>query len=334
VRALVGTGVLVAIALATSGCGDSHPSSRGTTSVSPGPEISVRTVSSNDLILGGRVRCTATVTAPVEAGHELALSFSLHNVSGSPVKAAVVEGSFWLAVKAADGTTYDTRTALGAEDSHGGPYRTPVTIAPGATKPVGRADVFVRWKGPLRILPGCEQTRLPPLHVGVASPGAPPDDQTAIADVVEASGGLLDRCRPQKPGVAVQGEIDAPDGDAPPMNATCSVTLRSEGRFLVAQALVLVPPGLRGVRVRQPYEVVSLPKLPRPYEAIAWEFVVTKEGAETVAGMTRDATKPGGRMAPGWYWLGSRWSGPDSSRCGYVGLAGGPSVDFIDVCPS
>jgi hypothetical protein len=333
-RALTGVGVLVAIALASTACAGSHKSTDATTSVSPGPVISVRTVRSSGRVLGGRIRCTATVTTPVEAGHELGLSFSLHNVSGSAVKAAVAEGSFWLVVEAADGTTYNTRTALSAEGSQGGPYRPPVTINPGATRSMGRARVFVRWRGPLRVAPGCEQKLLPALHLSVASPGLPSDQQTAIADVVAASGGFLDRCHPQRPGVAVHGEIDAPGGAAPPMDATCSVTLHSEGRFLVAQALVLTPSDLQGVRVRQPYEVVSLPKLPRPYEAIAWEFVVTKDGAVMVAGMTRDATKVGDRMAPGWVWNGSRWGGPDRSRCGYEGLSGGPSVDFINVCPS
>jgi hypothetical protein len=172
--------------------------------------------------------------------------------------------------------------------------------------------------------------------VGVSSPGPPQNDQQAIAEVAAAAGGLLDRCRPQRSGSGVRGEIDtpAPGGSAPPMAAKCSVTLHSEGTFLVAQVLVLTPPNLQGVRVRQPYQMLSLPKLTRSYEAIAWEFVVTKKGASTVAGMTRDATKVGDRMAPGWYWLGSRWSGPDSSRCGYVGLSGVPSVDFINVCPS
>jgi hypothetical protein len=336
-RALTGVCALVAIALAAPACGGSHRSTPGTTSVSPGPEISVRTVSSSGLILGGRVRCTASLTTPVGAGHELGVSFSLHNISRSAVRAATVEGSTGLVVKAADGTTYNTTTAEYAGGSLGGPYRTPVTIKLGArTTRVPSSGVSVRWRGPLQVIPECERTALPALHVSVSSPGPPPGDQMAIADVVAASGGLLDKCRPQRPGLGVQGEIDtpAPGGSAPPMAATCSVTLHSEGRFVVAQVLVLTPPNLKGVRVRQPYEVVSLPKLPRPYEALAWEFVVTKDGATSVAGMMRDATKLGNRMAPGWIWTGSRWSGPDRSRCGFEGLSGGPSFEFISACPS
>ena len=118
------------------------------------------------------------------------------------------------------------------------------------------------------------------------------------------------------------------------MSATCSVAVRSEGAFLVAQELVLIPPDLQGARIGQPYEMLSLPKLPPPYEAVAWEFVVTKDGATAVAAMSRDATRPADRMAPGWDWNGSSWNGPDSSRCGFEGLADGPSVDFIDACPS
>jgi hypothetical protein len=83
------------------------------------------------------------------------------------------------------------------------------------------------------------------------------------------------------------------------------------------------------------------PLVPRktkpPYEAIVWQFVVTKDGATSVAGATRDATKPGGsRMAPSWSLTGpSAWRGrPSTSRCGYQGFYGLPSVDFISVCPS
>src|SRR5690242_8226224 len=131
-RALSSLGVLVGIALATSACGGSHRNTPGTTAVAPAPQISERTVSSSGLILGGRARCTATATTPVEAGREIEVRFSLRNVSGSAVKAPTVEGSFALIVKAADGTTYNTTAASSAQGSLGGPYRTPVTIAPRA----------------------------------------------------------------------------------------------------------------------------------------------------------------------------------------------------------
>jgi hypothetical protein len=58
---------------------------------------------------------------------------------------------------------------------------------------------------------------------------------------------LLDRCLPQTPGVPVDGQIDAPSGSAAPMDAQCSISLVSEGGFLDAHVLVLVPVGLTGV---------------------------------------------------------------------------------------
>jgi hypothetical protein len=209
----------------------------------------------------------------------------------------------------------------------------PLAIYAGETKTIESPSVSVRWKGPLRITPGCENTVLPPLHLDVAAPGPPPDDPTAIAYVVAATGHLLDHCRPQKSGVAVDGQIDPPTGSEPPLNAKCSVRLHSEGRFVVAQVLVLSPPKLRGVHVRQPYDTLSFGKQRRPYEEIAWQLVVTSDGAVTVAGFTHDATRAAKRMAPGWIWTGSRWSGPGSGRCGYEGFTGGPAIDWISACP-
>jgi hypothetical protein len=224
----------------------------------------------------------------------------------------------WLVVKAADGTTYNTRTAELESGSTGGPFRLPVTIPAGATTDMGspRTSVYVRWTGPLRIAPGCEKNLLPPLHVSVVAPGPPPDDRTAIADVVAATGHFLDRCRPEKSGVAVEGQIDPPSGDGPSMDARCSARVRSEGQFLVVQVLVLIPPTLRGVRVRHPYDTLPFTRCRRPDEAIAWQFVVTKNGAVTVAGSTHDATRAANRMAPEWTWSGSNWGRPGSARCG------------------
>ena len=117
------------------------------------------------------------------------------------------------------------------------------------------------------------------------------------------------------------------------MNARCSVTLRSEGRFLVAQVLVLIPPKLRGVHVVQPYDTLTFRKHRRPYEAIAWELVVTKSGAMTVAGYMLDATRKGTTMAPQWFWSGSSWGRPGAARCGFAGGSNWPELDVISVCP-
>lgn len=320
------------LAFALSACGGGHLVQASSQTLSD-PQISAGKVSSSALILGGRVRCTATVTTPVQAGHGIDVTFDLRNVSDQTVKASVVEGSNSLTVRAADGTTYDTDAALRAGGSMGGPYRTPVAIPAGGKARMGSPGVVVRWRGPLRITPGCEGSPLPTLRANVTAPGPPADEASMIDDVVAASGHLLDRCRPQQSGVAVDGQIDAPGGDVAPMDASCSVSIHSEGRFVVAQALVLIPADMQGVLIRQPYDNLSIPERPRPYEAIAWEFVVTKDGATTVAGSMRDATKIGNGMAPGWIWTGSGWSGPDRSRCGFETFSG-PAVDFINACPS
>lgn len=312
--------MLVAVAVALSACGGSH-------------RIRTGVVTSSRLILHGRVRCTATVTTPVEAGHEIDVAFSLHNVSGSTARAPRDETSTGLVVRAGDGTRYDTAAALRAEGSFGGPARMPVIIHAGQTRTLGGTGVSVRWKGPLRITPVCEQKALPTLHLNVTSPGPPADAQTAISDVVAATGGLLDHCRPQKSGVAVEGKIYTPTGSGPLMDARCSVRLHSEGRFLVAQVLVLIPPKLRGVHVLQPYDTLSFQRNRRPYQSIAWQLVVTKDGAVTVAGFNHSATRAGKRMAPEWFWSGSSWGRPGGAKCGFEGFGGGPSLDLISVCP-
>jgi hypothetical protein len=297
--------------------------------------VSATTVGSSRLILGGRVRCTATVARSVTAGSPLGLRFVVRNVSDRTVKVPLYAGALWLVVRAADGTTYDTRVPLRDEI---GPLIGPTPIAPGATKTVTSIGRYlrVRWRGPLRVTAGCVKSALPGLRVGVESPGTPADDRAAVAEVVAASGHLLDHCRPRLAGVAVQGRIDPPEGNAPPMAATCSVSIRGEGRFLLAQALIVSPPGRDYVHVGQPYETLAVHHR-SPYEAIAWEFVVTKDAAIPVISEEADATRFAARMAPFFNLTGSEWKESGDSRCGGTGGGGGgasPMVMFISVCPS
>ena len=272
------------------------------------------------------------------------VKFALRNVSKRPIKVFIDRGATWLVVRAADNTTYDTR--LPNRDL---PLPRPISVnlRPGATKIAGRVGVAVRWKGPLRITPGCEQKSMHILRVAVSSPGPHPDGNAAVSEVVTASGHLLDACRPQTSGVPVSGQIDPPtSGAAPPMAAQCSVSLDSEGSFWTAQVLVLIPAGLQGVTVQQPYEVFGPPygfgwpaPLPSPpYEAIAWEDVVTRDGAVTVAAAMADATNdsPFGQMAPSWSWNGTTWVATGTASCGFHGWQWGthPTIEFISACPS
>jgi hypothetical protein len=313
----------------------------------PGPSrarISATTVSSSRLILDGRVRCTAAAPGSVEAGSPLGITFILRNVSKHPAKVFLGRGGQWVVVRAADGTTYDTRVPLRGEE---GPIAIPTALPPGTTKTVSYVGKYllVRWSGPLRVTPGCGTTALPALTVAVKAPGPPPDERTAVADVVAASGHLLDHCRPKRAGAAVQGRIyppsgnsSPPSGNTPPMTATCSVSIRREGQFLVAQTLITSPRGIDHVHVNQPYEQLSVHHA-SPYEVVAWEFVVTKDGATPVAATEVDATKASNRMAPNWSWTSSgvQRLGSGSSRCGGSGESWGgasPSVEFISVCPS
>lgn len=293
---------------------------------------------SSGLILDRRVRCTATVSSEVQAGDYVSVKLTLHNVSKRRV---TVFSPTWLVVRAADGTTYDTRVPL---RDFSGPASSPMTtLRRGATKSIGRVRVAVRWEGPLRITPGCSRKSLPPLHVAVVSPGPLPDGSTAVNEVVAAAGHMLDQCRPQTSGVPVDGQLDAPaGGTAPPMSAQCSVSLSSEGSFWDAQVLVRIPPGLQGVTVVQPYEFFGPPfafeSSPPPFEAIAWEDVVTSGGAVSVAATLADAVNPSptNQMAPSYTWNGTAWVLTETALCGFHGGAWGPepTVEFISVCSS
>ena len=307
------------------------------TSRTSGARISATTASSSRLILGGRVRCTATVSRSVQAGSPLGITFAVLNLSTRTVRVPLTGGGLWLLVRAADGTTYDTRVPLRSEI---GPLIAATPIAPGTTKRVPWIGKYlrVRWRGPLRVTPGCGTTALPTLTVAVEASGPPADERRAVAEVVAASGHLLDHCRPERAGVAVQGQIYPPTGNTPSMSASCSVSLRREGQFLVAQVVIASPRGIDHARVNQPYEQLSVHHA-SPYEVVAWQFVVTKDGATPVAAAAVDATRAANRMAPDWSWTSSgvQRLGSGSSRCGGSGESWGgasPTVEFISVCPS
>jgi hypothetical protein len=122
------------------------------------------------------------------------------------------------------------------------------------------------------------------------------------------------------------------------MKAACSITVRREGDLLIAQELIVVPPQLRGVGVYGPYEQVHLPhERGTTAEALAWEFVITAEGAFPVAFNMADVTRYADRQAPDWEWTGKRWIGPGGSHCGQSGGTAGvgfrASVEFVSVCP-
>ena len=311
----LGAALLAAIALAASACGTSHP-------ITP-----PRTVHSSGFMLDGAVRCTATITTPAEAGRGLDVVFRFHNVSKRTVKVDLVYGGMWILVKSPDGTRYDSRVPF---EALSGPD-IPIPIAPGETKTEPLGYLAVHWEGPLRITPGCGLTTLRPVRVVVTSPGVPVSDSAAVRDIVAASGHLLDHCRPRTPGVSVVGQIYPPSGNAPPMDARCSVSLRREQGFDVAQVLILTPPNLQGVHVDRTYEALTgINRRNSNTEAIGWRFVVTRNGATPVDSVEADTSRSGPGMAPHWNWTGSKWEGPGGSHCGDV--ESGTGITFISVC--
>lgn len=332
-KSVAATCLLLAVALSACAGSRHHARDRGQAS-STGTEVATKSVSSSRLILGGRVRCTATATTPAEVGQALGVTFTFHNVSNHAVKVGLAPWDVQLVVRARDGTRFDTNALVSPTI----PYIPPTRLHAGSTRTVAGLGALVRvqWEGPLWITPSCGGTRLPTLRVGVTAPGAP-RLRAALADVVAASGDLLSRCRPQEAGVAVQGQIAAPGWNAPPLNVSCSVSIRREAGFLVAQALIVDPPGLQQVQVSEPYERLSLPERPSSLEAIAWQFVVTRNGATPVAAATADRSEGADRMAPMWTWSSSGWERAGDSHCGGALTTGGlpgsyPTVEFISVC--
>jgi hypothetical protein len=326
VKFSLGVALLIVVALAASACGSSHP---------PGAQSAPgRTVSATRLLPGGAVRCTATLTTPVQVGQELGVSVSLHNVSEHTVNVLPAYGGVWVVVKSPDGTTYDTRVPL---ENASNPGSVPIPIPPDGTKTTHLSDLRVRWEGPLHVTPGCDVSAAPPVRVAVASPGLPASETAAVNDVVAATGHLLDHCRPHTSGVSVLGRIDPPTGNAPPLQARCSIDLHAERGFYVAQVLVVTPPNLPGVHIQAPYESLAVPYLRNHNtQVIGWQFVVTRKGATSVESAETDTTRSGRGMAPSWDWTGSTWEPGDTSLCGGsdggFGGVNGPEVRFVSFC--
>jgi hypothetical protein len=333
-KLLLGAAVLAAGMLAASASGSSHE---------------------NGVMLDGAIRCTAALTTPVSVpvGHELGIVFKLRNVTKHWRKIEATTDprmgglTLWIVVAGPHGTTYDSRSPFsGSFASFETPPPRPTRIWAGATV-TEHLRLPARWEGPLRISAACGTAKLPTIPVRVTSPGLPTSRARAISEVVAASGHFLDHCRPRAPGVAVIGRIVAPGGEAPPLRARCSVSLRRERGFYLAQVLVVTPPVLDRVRVdfqRQPFNFVSL-RSARIYsndEVIAWEFVVTQRGAKSVDWAASTKTLDGGGTMPGGFWTSAGWSRPPGGNdCGGTSWgwssiaktwSGGPYVSFVSVC--
>lgn len=335
-KALAAASVLVALTLGLSAWVGSD---RAGVARAAGLPLWPPTEQSSRLLLGGRVRCSVTVQPQVKVGHAVRVAFTLRNVSKHSVTVHLWVFSSTFTLNAADGTTYDATAPYRAFP--GIPPPRPRKLRRGATLHLASQPVKVRWTGPLRIAPRCLGRPLPALHVRVVAPWPRPAESAAVGEVVAAAGHLLDNCLPQTPGVPVDGQIYPPSGSAPPMDAQCSVSLTWDGDFLQAQALVLVPPDLAGVQVFQPYETLwpideFLPLAASPpYEAVAWEFVVTRYRAIPVAASTLAATSQSSGTVPGWAWNGAGFASAGGFTCGGTTFAGGgtgPALDFVTAC--
>jgi hypothetical protein len=310
-------GALLPLALAASAHGGSKP---------------LRTVSSSRLVDNGHFRITASVGTSVRVGHPLNVTYRIRNVSKATRSIQLGYGLYYV-VRNVGGVQFDTRSDY---RGFGGPIVPPTKLRSGeGITRVGPLE-RVRWSGPLRITPGWSNAPLPPLRVRVQTPGAPDHSRRAVAQVIAATGHLLDHCSPHTSDVPVLGRIDAPHHSAPPIATRCSVTIRRETGFDVAQVVITTPRAQRA-HVHWRYETVSLANGRGNSEAIAWQFVVTKNGATSVAAASVETTRQAKKMAPEWEWTSAgHGSRPGGSRCGGTGESSGgstgPSVQFVSIC--
>ncbi len=317
-KRLLVVGALLALALAASAHGGSS---------TPG------TVTTSRLVDNRHFRITVTVGTPAQVGHLLRVSYRIRNVSQVTRTIQLAYTSLWYVVRNADGVQFDTRSVW---RGFGGPIVPPTKLRPGAETTRTTFQERVRWSGPLRITPGWTNEPMPSVRVAVKTPGAPASSRIAVAQVVAATGHLLDHCRPRGAGVAVIGRIDAPQKSAPPMATRCAVSLRRETGFDVAQVLITTPRTARA-HVSGRYELIRFPSGHGNREAIAWQFVVTRDGATSVAASSVQATREAKKMAPNWDWTSAgHGSRPGGTHCGGTGESGGgstgPSVEFVSKC--
>lgn len=335
---LAGTAALGAIALtATAFAAAAHR---------PAPT----TVQSSALLFNGQVRCSVSLASPAHVGKLLHGWLQLHNLSDRPIQITQYTDDTGLSIKGSDGTTFDTQ-----EPSYGTGGGPPGPISIGAGKTVSQRLGFrVRSSGPLRVTPRCggtvpgtvgptgsgqdegDWTKLPTLHIRVARTAAPRSRRATVADVVAATGPLLDNCRPRVSGVAVDGVLYAPNGATPPMPARCSVRATRERGFYLAQELIVTPPTLK-VHVGRPYGQLTWPQRAHGnWVAVSWQFVVTRGGAVPVDSFELYGEKSSKHHeAPDWTWTRSGPSDRYSEPCGGMGaISGGvsPDITWVSAC--
>lgn len=283
----LGAGLLV-VALAASACASTG---RAPTSTNAGPSA---------LIFNGRIRCSASIGAPAKVGHALRVRFRFRNISADPVVVDFVHEGPSLTIKDSDGKTYETPTAGGGY----GPI--PTKIAPGETAVRTVPGLRVVWSGPLQITPGCNKAKLPAVRVPVAATAAPASGRAAVAAVVAASGHLLDKCRPEVPGIAVDGILEVRHRDSATTPARCSVRLTRERGFYRAQELVVTPSSLR---VRMQDGEPSWRRRNAYAQVLARDFVVTRDRAVTYGGLDIYTTRERNGGGDCVFFDGSRWAG-------------------------
>jgi hypothetical protein len=304
VMKVLGVALLAVVVFAGAASGSGNPARSQSTKGPTGGAGA--TLTSSRLVKDGHIRITAAVKAHVPAGKFLSVSITFTNISKQPRKIQLADNEY-VVVHTSNGTKIDSRIAF--PYGIGGPVP-PTKLKPGKSVTV-YADLRVLWSGRFAVTPGWWVFPLATLHSRVTTPAGPaPSDDAAIADVVASTGHMLDNCLPTTRGVAMTGRIKAPNVRAA-LPASCLILLRHERGFDAAQVVILSPPDLKGVHVRKQYEdFKGRLKWGTNAEAIAWQFMVTGDGAKSMDSTTIASTKTvRHRQVPEGRWTASGWAG-------------------------
>ncbi|HEV8088318.1 MAG TPA: hypothetical protein VGQ50_06570 [Actinomycetota bacterium] len=278
------------------------------------------------------LRCTVTLPPVVQPGRDLALTFSIENVSGAPVDQP--SGYSSVQIQDGDGMTWDTADLSAAMGVSGGGYSPPQQMAPGASE-TSTADVAVQFAGPLSVTPVCAGQTMPALSTDVADPGTTPLPGAAVARAVAATSGLFARCAPT-PSEATIGTVMSPD-HAHSMDVRCSAAVKTAPGFAVVTLMMNTPADGPVPDVSNGFVVPAQITAKGNAEAIVWRFVVTANNVYPVGASTHTSTRGYDAMEPEYNVGAGGWHGGGASRCGGDGtIAGGNGkqvgIAFIDVC--
>ncbi|MGZ4131684.1 MAG: hypothetical protein ACXVWF_01450 [Actinomycetota bacterium] len=222
------------------------------------------TITSTGSIEGGTLECTVSFpSSTLTPGEPTGATFTVRNVTGHTVDIAQgINGMIGTLVYSTD--MRELQDSARRHDGIMGPAPTEQPLAPGDHTTILALDTPVLWPGPLEITPRCGNDELPTLTVDVASPGAPPDTATAIANAVGALGDRFADCSPVASGEWVTGAV-ATGSTSTSRNARCAALVIEHPGFDVVVLAWVAPPDAPAVDLAElPSKIQAVPPFDFP----------------------------------------------------------------------